>query len=177
MYCQLLKINKAATAKDSVNLAKLDIADTYWVGIDLEAALKNPGSDEDVTLREGDVLIIPTVNNTVKINGEVLYPNTVSYIQGKNAKYYIDQAGGYSNHAKRCKAYIIYANGKVHPVSGGKIQPGCEIVVPSKPERPANNAAQWVSIASASASLASVAATITALVINITKGGNYTTVH
>lgn len=169
---QLLRINRAATEKDSVNLAKLDIADTYWVGIDLEDALNNPGCDEDVTLREGDVLIIPTVNNTVKINGEVLYPNTVSFIQGKNAKYYIDQAGGYSNHAKRCKAYIIYANGKVHPVSGGKIQPGCEIIVPSKPERQGSNAAQWVSIASASASLASVAATITALVINITNNSN-----
>ena len=166
---QLLKINKAASSRDSVNMDKLELGDTYWVGIDLEDALANPGGDEDITLREGDVLIIPTINNTVKINGEVLHPNTVSYIKGKNAKYYIDQAGGYSNQAKRCKAYIIYANGKVHPVSGGKIQPGCEIIVPSKPERQANNAAQWVSIASASASLASVAATLTTLIINATK--------
>jgi len=166
---QLLKINRAASVKDSVDLDKLDISETYWVGIDLEEALNNPGGDEDITLREGDVLIVPTINNTVKINGEVLYPNTVSFIEGKNAKYYIDQAGGYSNHAKRCKAYIIYANGKVHPVSGGKIMPGCEIVVPSKPERNPASATQWVSIASASASAASVAATICTLIINITK--------
>lgn len=165
----LLKINRAASSRDSVNMAKLDLGDTYWVGIDLEEALAHRGGDEDITLREGDVLIIPTINNTVKINGEVLHPNTVSYIKGKNVKYYIDQAGGYSNRAKRCKAYIIYANGKVHPVSGGKIQPGCEIIVPSKPERPASNAAQWVSIASASASLASVAATLTTLIINATN--------
>ena len=166
---QLLKINKAASAKDSVNIEKLDLGDTYWVGIDLAEALANPGSDEDITLREGDVLIIPTVNNTVKINGEVLYPNTVSFIQGKNARYYINQAGGYSNRARRSKAYIIYANGKVHPTFGGKVQPGCEIVVPSKPERQPGNATQWVSIASASASLASVAATLTTLIINATK--------
>lgn len=166
---QLLKINRAASAKDSVNMDKLDLGETYWVGIDLAEALANPGSDEDITLREGDVLIVPTVNNTVKINGEVLYPNTVSYIKGKNASYYIDQAGGYSNNARRSKAYIIYANGKVHPTFGGKIQPGCEIVVPSKPERAPASAAQWVSIASASASLASVAATLTTLIINATK--------
>lgn len=169
---QLLKINKAASAKDSVNIEKLDLGDTYWVGIDLAEALANPGSDEDITLREGDVLIIPTVNNTVKINGEVLYPNTVSFIQGKNARYYINQAGGYSNRARRSKAYIIYANGKVHPTFGGKVQPGCEIVVPSKPERQPGNATQWVSIASASASLASVAATLTTLIINATRNNN-----
>lgn len=166
---QLLKINRAASAKDSVNMDKLDLSEMYWVGIDLAEALAHPGSDEDITLREGDVLIVPTVNNTVKINGEVLYPNTVSYIKGKSASYYIDQAGGYSNNARRSKAYIIYANGKVHPTFGGKIQPGCEIVVPSKPERAPASAAQWVSIASASASLASVAATLTTLIINATK--------
>lgn len=166
---QLLKINRAASEKDSVNIAKLDLGDIYFVGIDLAAALSNPGSDEDITLREGDVLIVPTINNTVKINGEVLYPNTVSYIKGKSARYYINQAGGYSNHARKCKAYIVYANGKVHPKCGGKIQPGCEIVVPSRPERQRASAAQWVSIASASASLASVAATLTTLIINATK--------
>ncbi len=165
----LIKINRAASDRENVNMDKLDLGDTYWVGIDLEAALANPGSDEDITLREGDVLIVPTVNKTVKINGEVLYPNTVSYIQGKRARYYINQAGGFSNQAKRCKAYIIYANGKVHPTCGGKIQPGCEIVVPSRPDRLVTSPAQWVSIASASASLASVAATLTTLIINATK--------
>ena len=165
----LLKINRAASERENVNTDKLDLGDTYWVGIDLEAALANPGSDEDITLREGDVLIVPTVNKTVKINGEVLYPNTVSYIQGKRARYYINQAGGFSNQAKRCKAYIIYANGKVQPARSGKIQPGCEIVVPSRPERLVTSPAQWVSIASASASLASVAATLTTLIINATK--------
>lgn len=166
---QLLKINRAASVRDSVNVEKLDLGDTYWVGIDLAEAVANPGCDEDITLREGDVLIVPTVNNTVKINGEVLFPNTVSYIQGKNARYYINQAGGFSNRARRCKAYIIYANGKVHPVSGGKVQPGCEIIVPSKPDRKTSNAAQWVSIASATASLASVATTLTTLIISVTK--------
>ena len=166
---QLLKINRAASSRDSVDTDKLDISDVYWVGIDLAAAIAHPGSDEDITLREGDVLIVPTMNHTVKIHGEVLYPNTVSYINGKNARYYINQAGGFSNRARRGKAYIIYANGKVHPTCGGKVRPGCEIVVPGKPERERASAAQWVSIASASASLASVAATLTTLIISATR--------
>jgi len=166
---QLLKINKGSSARNNVNVNKLDLGDFYWVGIDLVKALANPGSDEDITLREGDVLIIPTVNNTVKINGEVLFPNTVSYINGKRAKFYVNQAGGYSTQAKRTKAYVIYANGKVRPKTGAKIQPGCEIVIPSKPERAPMTVAQWVSITSASASLASVAATITTLVVKTTK--------
>lgn len=166
---QLLKINRAASRRDSVDIAKLDLSDTYWVGIDLAKALENPGCDEDITLREGDVLIIPKMNQTVKINGEVLYPNTVSYLHGKKPRYYINQAGGFNHQAKRSKAYIIYANGKVHPTCGGKIQPGCEIVVPSKPERKRADAAQWVSVASASASLASVVATVMTIILNTTK--------
>ena len=165
---QVRKMNKASN-KNNVNLEKLDLGDHYWVGIDLVEALAHPGCDDDITLREGDVLIIPTVNNTVKINGEVLFPNTVSFISGKRPRYYINQAGGNSNLAKRSKAYVIYANGKVHPKCGAKIQPGCEIVVPSRPEKVPMTVAQWVSITSASASLASVAATITTLIINVTK--------
>lgn len=166
---QLQKINKGSSARNNVNMNKLDLGDFYWVGIDLVEALANPGCDDDIILREGDVLIIPTVNNTVKINGEVLFPNTVSYINGKRAKFYINQAGGYSTQAKRAKAYVIYANGKVHPKTGARIQPGCEIVVPSRPERAPMTVAQWVSITSASASLASVAATIATLIVKVTN--------
>lgn len=162
---QLIRLNNAAT-KDSVDMDKLDLNTRYYVGIDLEEAIRNPGSNEDIILREGDVLIIPSQNTTVKINGEVHFPNTVSYIKGKRARYYIDQAGGYSNNARRCKKYIIYANGKVAPGCTGKIEPGCEIVVPSRPERKVNNTAQWVAVSSATASLAGVLATITTLILN-----------
>lgn len=147
---------------------KLDLANTYSVGIDLNAALANPGGDEDIVLREGDVLFIPSLNNTVKINGEVLYPNTVSYIKGKRARYYINQAGGYSNEARRHKTYIIYSGGKVGTRTS-KVQPGCEVVVPTRLERKGNNAAQWVSVASASASMASVVATVTTVIISAVR--------
>ncbi|MBQ9340582.1 MAG: SLBB domain-containing protein [Paludibacteraceae bacterium] len=160
---QLVKINKAAT-KDSVDMDKLEIGNTYYVGIDLEAAIANPGCDDDIVLREGDELFIPSMNNTVKIQGEVLYPNTVSFVKGKRASYYVRQAGGYSNNARRCYTYVIYSGGKVQPARSAKIEPGCEIVVPSKPERKYNNPTQWVSIASMSASMASVVATIVAVI-------------
>jgi protein involved in polysaccharide export with SLBB domain len=95
--------------------------------------LAKPGSDYDLVLREGDRLIVPTFTSTVKINGEVMYPNTVSYLPGKSVKYYINQAGGYSSKAKKNKTYIIYMNGDVAKVKcRTKVRPGCEIVVPQK---------------------------------------------
>ena len=155
---QLLKMS-SKTGKDTVDVKKLDIADTYYVGIDLEKALANPGCDEDIVLHEGDQIIVPELINTVKINGEVLYPNTVGYLSGKSASYYISQAGGYSDSARRSRAYIIYQNGKVAKVRRhAKPAPGCEIVVPSKLQK--NSAAQttqWVTI---STSLATIAALI-----------------
>ncbi|MCK8622075.1 SLBB domain-containing protein [Prevotella sp. E13-27] len=112
---------------------RLQIPETYPVGIELDKALAKPGSDYDLVLREGDRLIVPTFTSTVKINGEVMYPNTVSYLPGKSVKYYINQAGGYSSKAKKNKTYIIYMNGDVAKVKcRTKVRPGCEIVVPQK---------------------------------------------
>lgn len=165
---QLLKMNENASHTEAIDVKKLDVGDTYYVGIDLMAAIENPGGNEDIVLRAGDVLMIPAQNTTVKINGEVCYPNTVSYIQGKRAGYYVRQAGGYSNRARRCKTYIIYANGKVG-TRLSKVQPGSEVVVPSRPERHGADAAQWVGISGAAASLASVVATVTTVVLNATK--------
>lgn len=112
---------------------KFSIGDTYFVGIELDKALANPGGDEDIVLREGDRIIVPQYNGTVKINGEVLYPNTVGYSKGKSTKYYIEQAGGFSSRAKKSQTYIIYLNGTVAKAGhNAKPRPGCEIVVPSK---------------------------------------------
>jgi protein involved in polysaccharide export with SLBB domain len=121
---------KAAT---SAAQEKLKIPETYFVGIELEKALAKPGSDADIVLREGDRLVVPGLTSTVKISGEVMYPNTVGYIAGKKAKYYINQAGGYGSNAKKNKAYVIYMNGDVAKVKNStKLRPGCEIVVPQK---------------------------------------------
>lgn len=114
---------------------KLDVDSIYTVGIDLEAAINNPGSDADIVLREGDRLIIPEMTNTVKINGAVMLPNTVTYNSKMTVKDYISQAGGFANGARKSKAFIIYMNGQIAKVKGNgrdMVQPGCEIVVPIK---------------------------------------------
>lgn len=132
---QLLEI---AHSSDTVDVDKIAIKDRYSVGIDLPTALNKPGSEKDVILRNGDQIIIPECNNTVRISGEVLYPNTVPFVEDKSASYYINQAGGVGYKGQRSKAFIIYANGQVSRLYRGRVRPGCEIVVPTKPEKQAD---------------------------------------
>ena len=129
---QLLEIAHSA---DTVDISKIEIKDRYPVGIDLQAALKEPGCSKDIILRNGDQIVIPPFDNTVRISGEVLYPNTVPYVEDKSASYYINQAGGTSEKGRRSKAFIIYANGQVSRLNHGRIQPGCEIVIPTKHDK------------------------------------------
>jgi protein involved in polysaccharide export with SLBB domain len=148
-------------SKDTIDVKKIDIGDVYYVGIELDKALAQPGGDEDVVLREGDRLIVPQYTSTVKISGDVMYPNTVGYQKGKKAGYYIDQAGGWGNRAKKSHTFIIYMNGKVARVAhNAKPEPGCEIFVPSKAERDPCMLAQTLSIASSVASFATIIATL-----------------
>ena len=151
-----------AQGSDSIDLNKLDLGNVYYVGIDLEKALAKPKSDADLVLREGDELIIPEFNNTVRISGAVMYPNTVSYANNKSLSYYIEQAGGYGTLAKKSKAYIVYMNGQVKKArshSSSIIEPGCEIIVPSKEKNP-HKLQNILSIATTSASLATMIASI-----------------
>ena len=144
---------------------KLELDNIYPVGIDLEKALAKPGSDADIVLREGDQLIIPELTNTVKINGAVMMPNTVSYNSRMSVKDYISQAGGYANGARKTKAFIIYMNGQVAEVKGSgrhQVEPGCEIVVPIKDKTKAEkwNIQTILGIASSLGSLGLTAASI-----------------
>ena len=159
---EIITMMKRENPADTI---KIEVDSVYSVGIDLQKALKNPGSDADIVLREGDRLIVPELVNTVKINGAVMIPNTVSYQKGKSVKYYINQAGGFANGAKKSKAFVIYMNGQVAKVNGsGKnlIEPGCEIVVPMKDKA---KAAKWniqtiLGIASSFGSLGLTAASL-----------------
>lgn len=149
----------------SMDSLKLELNNIYSVGIDLEMALAKPGSDADIVLREGDQLIIPELNNTVKINGAVMMPNTVSYNSKMTVKDYISQAGGFSNGARKSKAFIIYMNGQVAEVKGNgrhQVEPGCEIIVPIKDKTKAErwNIQTILGIASSLGSLGLTAASI-----------------
>lgn len=158
----VLEMARTADEKDSIDVSKLELGNIYYVGIDLEAALKNPGSDADIVLREGDELIVPEYNNTVRISGDVMYPNTVSYVKGKTLKYYIEQAGDYGQNAKKKRAYIVYMNGQVKKATKYNrdlIEPGCEIIVPTK-QKSSLQLQNMLSIATTSASLATMIASI-----------------
>ena len=149
--------------KDSVKIAQLATSNIYTVGIDLEKALANPGGDFDIVVRESDRLVVPEYNGTVKISGNVLFPNTVAFTNGKNWKYYINQAGGFGNRSKKSKTFIVYQNGTVSQVGKGKVEPGCEIVVPKKGKRDFANLTQWIGIGSSLASLATMVVALTKL--------------
>lgn len=159
----VLRMARSGEGKDSISIEKLNITDTYSVGIDLEKALQNPGTDYDLVLREGDVLYVPEYVNTIKISGAVMYPNTVYYKPGENLKYYINQAGGYGDLARKRKAYIVYMNGTVSRLSASNskaIEPGAEIIVPSKDEKNKMSVAEVLSIGTTTASLATMIATM-----------------
>ena len=159
---QVLKMARAkAGDSDTLNINKLDVGNTYYVGINLDKALAEPGGNYDIVLREGDKITIPEYTNTVKISGDVMYPNTVSFRKGKNVAYYVDQAGGWGSRAKKSRTYIIYMNGTVARIGNGvKPEPGCEIVVPSKPANSRMTTTEVVALASGTASIATMVATL-----------------
>ena len=157
----MLRTAQRNSGNDSIDVKKLMTNANYPVGIELDKALQNPGSDDDPILREGDRIIVPRYDGTVKINGEVLYPNTVRFKEGKNAKYYIDLAGGTTSTAKKSQTIIIYMNGLVAKADRKhKPRPGCQIVVPTKRKGRGLGLAEWMTIGSSTASIATMVATI-----------------
>ena len=164
---QVMEVVEHQTAEeDSVDIKNMDFGDIYYVGIQLDMALENPGSDYDLVMREGDKIIVPEYNNTVTISGNVLYPNTVAYKKGKKASYYINQAGGYGIRARKHSTFIVHMNGTVNQVGDGeRPTPGCQIIVPTKQKHDPTKVTQWLGIGSTTAAIATTIATIA----NLTK--------
>jgi protein involved in polysaccharide export with SLBB domain len=162
----VLRTAQRNSGKDTIDVRKLLTNATYPVGIELEKALKKPGSEDDPILRAGDRIVVPQYDGTIKINGEVLYPNTVYFKEGKNADYYIELAGGTTSTAKKSKTIIIYMNGMVARADRKhQPRPGCQIVVPTKKQRRGMGLQEWLSIGTSTASLGTMIATIA----NLTK--------
>lgn len=161
----LRNANNMTNSGDSIIVSSLAIPTTYQVAIDLSEAMANPGSSADLVLQEGDVLMVPELTNTVRITGDVMFPNTVSYKEGKKLKYYVEQAGGYGERAKKNKAFIVYLNGEVKRAKGSTpIEPGCQIVVPTKEK---GNGVNWqaiMTITSMTGTLGTMAAAISNLI-------------
>ena len=153
---------------DSLMNIKLNIDEVYTVAINLEEAVKNPGSQSDLVLRDGDVLNVPELSYTVRVSGEVRHPLTLNYEKGKNIKYYVKHAGGYTDRARKKGVYVIYMNGDVLNASKSSekvVEPGCEIVVPRKSS---NSGLTPVEMATIGTSTASIATMIVAI-INLLK--------
>lgn len=154
--------------KDSISVKTLEMDSVYSVGIELDKAIIHPGSDYDLVLREGDLLVIPEYDNTVKINGSVMYPNTVVYKKGEKLSYYINQAGGYSDKAKKNRSFVVYMNGTVSKINGRDkeaIKPGSEIIVPSKDQSKRLSVPEIISLGSSVTSMA----TLIGVLINTMK--------
>ena len=159
------EFNKAQA--DTLLQMKMDLGTTYPVAVNLEKAMANPGSAEDIVLREGDLVTIPQFSNTVKISGEVSYPISMNYKKGERLSYYIKRAGGYGNRAKKNGVYAIYMNGavqKVNKQSTKSIEPGCEIIVPTKKQGRKMSAGEVVAITSGAASISSVIVALISLI-------------
>ena len=165
IYEDALRSDKAFDMAISDSLINLNSAlgDVYLLDIDLERAISEPGSESDIVLREGDRLTVPEYTGTVKISGEVRYPITVTYKEGKKLSYYVKHAGGYADRAKKNGVYAIYMNGgvkKISKLSSKDIQPGMEIVVPAKNLRKKLSTAEIVTIGSSAVSIATMVVSI-----------------
>ncbi len=163
----MMKLVKSGE-RDSIDMSRLELGAVYYVGIELDKAMKQPGSYYDVVLREGDRLVVPEYSGTVKISGAVMYPNTVVYRKDAKLKYYIGQGGGFADRAKKRKAFIVYMNGTVvksKAFAKAKVTPGCEIIVPAKTARRETSLSEIMSIASSTTSMAALVASI----LNMTK--------
>ncbi|MBR4404824.1 MAG: SLBB domain-containing protein, partial [Bacteroidaceae bacterium] len=153
-------LQSAVSRTDSILVDTLDANTTYYVAINLDKAINDPGSGYDVVLREGDELTLPVYPSTVRVDGSVLSPNEVTYEPGKSVSYYIEQAGGYSDNAKKRKKYMIAMNGHIYKANGRtKVEPGAEIIVPQKGERK-SNLSNILGIATTATSLGTMAASI-----------------
>ena len=160
------RLLRSISGRDTLNVASITLDRIYSVGIEMDKAVARPGSEYDPVLQEGDRIFVPGQQNTVRISGAVLYPNTVIYVPGKGYNYYVNAAGGFSNNARKNKAFIIYMNGMSRPARGGSfdyrspIEPGCEIIVPEKGASTGMSPTELLSIGTSATSLATMVATL-----------------
>ena len=161
---ETLRLAMNSSGADSISVRKLQVSDYYSVGIDLEKALANPGSSHDLIMRAGDRLFVPEQISTVKISGDVMVPNTVTYQKGLKVKDYVNLAGGFGNRANKGKIFIVYMNGMVARAKRNTpIEPGCQIIVPSKPDKKGFDWGKALTISSSVGTLGTMAAAIASL--------------
>lgn len=136
----------AGTNTTVVNVEEVEPTQQQSIGIDLNRIINRPGGIDDLILQDGDIIRIPRVLQTIRVQGEVLYPNTVKYIDNNTFKDYISNAGGFTKRSLRGASYVIYANGSVDRTRRflgfniyPKVRPGSEIIVPERAQNTAES--------------------------------------
>ena len=158
---KLKKNDKDLTLIETKEEEKTPEASEYRVGINLKKIMENKNSYQDLVLKDGDVLIIPSEKQTVEVKGLVLAPSLVRYEKGKSTRSYINSAGGFSDNAQKKSVYVVYANGDVKGTSRflffrsyPKVAPGALVIVPEKPEKKSLSTTETVSVMTALTTLA-----------------------
>ncbi|MCI6119632.1 MAG: SLBB domain-containing protein [Prevotella sp.] len=139
-YLQAKELMAMVTSNNKVegndSIVVPEVTRTYPVGIDLVEIMKNPHTDIDPVLHDGDVIIIPQLMTTVSISGSVRKPNSVVYNPKMKLKDYISEAGGYAERARKSGTFILYPNGHIKELgrsaSAKEIIGGSKIIVPQK---------------------------------------------
>ncbi|TWI19932.1 protein involved in polysaccharide export with SLBB domain [Sphingobacterium siyangense] len=146
--------NKALAKVSQQGVSAADVEPSDLVGIELNKILEKPYQRGDLLVLDGDIITVPKELETVKVVGEVLNPNNVVYIKGKNLKYYINQAGGFTDNALKKRVFVQYANGAVKGKDSGypDIKPGAEIIVPKRAPREKLSSQAWIGIGTGIAS-------------------------
>ena len=136
----------------------------------LEDILKNPGSNFDYLLKDGDQVIIPEVSQEVRISGEIQNPIGQAYQSAKGLRYYVNRSGGFNDNALKRKTFVIYSDGTTQVTRSflGRhypaIQPGSQIIIPRKPEKQRiDQTGKWLGIASTMGTIAIAIATLVKL--------------
>lgn len=91
----------------------------------------------DFILRDGDIIRVPRKSKVVNVIGEVSNPGILTYVTGKNYRYYIERAGGFSDRADKGGVSLIDGiTGEWQKAKKGKIiEPGDTIWISEKKKR------------------------------------------
>ncbi len=159
------EIANSVKGNQAIEVEDVDATKKSLIGIDLRKILENPGSSEDMILQDGDVIRIPKRLETVRVQGEVLYPTTVKFFDRDNFMNYISKAGGFTKRSLKSKSYVLYANGSVDRTRRflfvniyPRVAPGSEIIIPQKTATAQQQISQVQNL------LGTVSATITTLI-------------
>jgi polysaccharide biosynthesis/export protein len=97
---------------------------------------KLKGTENDITLIDGDTLSVPEPPDSVLVLGAVRTSTSVQHKDGAGVDYYINRVGGYSKEADKKEAHIVKADGSAIAsfTNIRTVEAGDTVIVPPKEE-------------------------------------------